>query len=190
MSGPRTLATVALLASVVALPVSAGLAQGQASPGMAQRCAGLAGQVTGDVRIMAATWHGEGRELPGFMGGPATRLPPHCLVEGMINQRVGVAGVGYGIGFELALPGDYNGRFLLMGGGGLNGSIRPATGPVAAGNRSALERGFAVASHDSGHKGAGFDASFQADQRAALDFAETSVLTVTLASRADRKSVV
>ncbi|MFC3100168.1 tannase/feruloyl esterase family alpha/beta hydrolase [Altererythrobacter lauratis] len=115
--------------------------------------------------------------------GPQAALPQHCLVEGMLNRRTGVDGKEYGIGFELALPLTWNGRYLLMGGGGLNGSIRPPFGPVAAGNSNALAMGFAVASHDSGHKGEVFDASFQADQRAALDFAETSVHTVTLATR-------
>jgi feruloyl esterase len=101
----------------------------------------------------------------------------------MINRRTGAGGETYGIGFELALPDQWNGRFLLQGGGGLNGAIRPPTGPVAAGERPALTRGFAVVSHDSGHKGASFDDSFVADQRAALDFAEAAVLTVTLAAK-------
>ena len=111
-------------------------------------------------------------------------LPAHCLVRGVINERTGAGGRSYGIGFALALPEDWSGRFLLMGGGGLNGSVAPPWGPVAAGNAPALARGFAVVSHDSGHTGAVFDASFAADQRAALDFAETSVLTVTNAAKA------
>ena len=50
-------------------------------------------------------------------------------------------------------------------------------GTVAAGNRSALTRGFAVASTDTGHqsKGGGFDAGFMQDQQAALDFAYVAV---------------
>src|SRR5690606_17110599 len=74
--------------------------------------------------------------------------------------------------------------FLLQGGGGLNGTVGQPLGPVAAGDRPALARGFAVIAHDSGHKGAVFDASFMADQRAALDFAEASVRTVTLVGKA------
>jgi feruloyl esterase len=89
----------------------------------------------------------------------------------------------FGIGFQLALPAQWNERYLLMGGGGLNGTIRPPVGPVAAGDVNALSRGFAVASHDSGHQGADFEDSFYEDQRAALDFAEASVRTVTLATR-------
>jgi len=110
-------------------------------------------------------------------------LPAFCKVEGTINSRTGQGGATYGIGFELALPDQWNGRFLLQGGGGLNGSIRPALGADAAGDQPALSRGFAVLSHDSGHQGAVFDDSFRIDQRAALDFAEASVRTVALVGK-------
>lgn len=134
----------------------------------------LGGIVTlAEARAVAAD---PGPTVPGQAGAV---LPAHCLVEGVINSRTGFDGVEYGIGFELRLPRDWNGRFLLQGGGGLNGSVRPATGPVAAGSIPALARGFAVISHDSGHQGPGFDDSFYADQRAALDFAEAAVPTVT-----------
>ncbi len=103
-------------------------------------------------------------------GGAETTLPPHCHVVGSFEQRTGVAGKEYAIGFALNLPADWNGRFLFQGGGGLNGSIREPLGAQAAGERNALERGFAVVSTDSGHQGAGFDASFMADQQALLNF--------------------
>lgn len=106
-------------------------------------------------------------------------LPAHCKVSGTINQREGADGVAYGLGFELVLPDEWNGRFLFQGGGGLNGSIAPALGATAAGDVPALARGFAVVSTDGGHKGQGFDASFMADQRATLDFVHASVGTVT-----------
>lgn len=164
-------------------PVAIAPAFGQQVADQAGRCTALTGQRTGQVEITSATFHPQGRSVAGPPGRAAEALAPHCWVQGTINRRVGAGGVEYGIGFELALPTQWNGRYLLMGGGGLNGSIRPPSGPVAAGTNDALSRGFAVASHDSGHKGAGFDQSFFADQRAALDFAETSVRTVTLATR-------
>jgi hypothetical protein len=150
-------------------------------------CAGLAGRAFGEgIALKSAST--VAAAAPGTVGqGPfrnSAALPAHCLVEGVINERIGEGGKAYGIGFQLALPADWSGRFLLMGGGGLNGSIQPPWGPVAAGITPALARGFAVVSHDSGHKGAVFDASFAADQRAALDFAEASVLTVTKAAKA------
>jgi feruloyl esterase len=116
--------------------------------------------------------------------GPQAALPAHCLVEGAIDPHKGADGKDYAIGFALALPFEWNGRFLLQGGGGLNGNVGAPVGPVATGNRPALARGFAVISHDSGHKGAVFDASFMTDQRAALDFAETAVRTVALDGKA------
>ena len=185
----RTTALASILLASASLTASVGAqapASSRANSGadFSARCEALVGQVMGDVAITAATAYMQTRTLPAGPGGRTGQMAPHCLVEGTINQRIGAGGVQYAIGFELALPVEWQGRFLLMGGGGLNGSIRPPSGPVAAGTRDALSRGFAVASHDSGHKGSGFDASFHADQRAALDFAETSVRTVTLATRA------
>lgn len=100
----------------------------------------------------------------------AGRLPSHCRVDGVVDARTGVGGVSYGIRFALALPDDWNGRFLFQGGGGLNGSVRDPTGNTAAGRNAALARGFAIISTDTGHQGSGFDAGFMADQQAALDF--------------------
>lgn len=177
--------THALAALLLASVGLAATAQGQTTrTDFAARCEAMAGGSSGEVEITAATYFAGGRAIPAGQGGPGFQTVPHCLLEGMINRRIGEGGVEYGIGFELALPVEWQGRFLLQGGGGLNGSIRPALGPVGAGASNALARGFAVASHDSGHKGQVFDQSFHADQRAALDFAETSVRTVTLVARA------
>ncbi len=161
------------------------LAQGTAAP--EARCTALARQAFGtEVKIVSARHVAltpAGTAQPG--GSPlASALPAHCRVEGVINERKGAGGKTYGIGFAIALPDEWTGRFLLQGGGGLNGSVPQPTGPVAAGDAPALARGFAVISHDSGHKGAVFDDSFLADQRAALDFAEASVRTVALLGKA------
>ncbi len=115
-------------------------------------------------------------------------IPSHCMIEGVIGERVGAGGKTYGIKFAIALPDAWNGRFLLQGGGGLNGTVHPPLGVVATDGRPALARGFAVVSHDSGHSGAVFDRSFMADQRASLDFAEASVRTVTLLGKAITQS--
>ncbi|MBS1872907.1 MAG: tannase/feruloyl esterase family alpha/beta hydrolase [Acidobacteria bacterium] len=103
------------------------------------------------------------------------RLPAHCRVDGILDRRTGVAGKPYGIQFAVALPDEWNGSFLMQGGGGLNGTVSPPVGPVAAGGRPALSRGFAVASTDTGHQGRVFDGSFLADQQAALDFAYVAI---------------
>src|SRR5580692_5963263 len=102
-------------------------------------------------------------------------LPAHCQAEGMINERTGAGGKTYGINFALALPENWNNRFLFQGGGGYNGSIRPPLGGAAAGDNPGLARGFAVVSTDTGHKGAIFDRSYDADQQASLDFAQVAV---------------
>ena len=98
-------------------------------------------------------------------------MPSYCRVDGIVDPRKGLKDAAYGIGFALALPENWNGRFLLQGGGGLNGSVGMPLGAQAAANNPALARGYAVISMDSGHQGKGsFDASFMQDQKAALDF--------------------
>ena len=110
-------------------------------------------------------------------------MPAHCLVDGMVDQRTGAGAKTYGIGFAVALPTNWNTRFLFQGGGGYNGSVRPPLGGAAAGSDPALARGFAVASTDSGHKGATFDRSYDQDQQASLDFAQVAVARVTEISK-------
>jgi Tannase and feruloyl esterase len=102
---------------------------------------------------------------------PATAtVPAFCRVDGVIDQRTGAGGKPYGIGFALALPDQWNGRFLFQGGGGLNGNVAQPLGPQAAGDRPALARGFAVVTTDTGHQGSVFDGSFFGDQEASLNF--------------------
>lgn len=123
-----------------------------------------------DVEVTSAQWY-DNRTIQGAFGGPGTELPPHCHVEGVIDQRTGVNDVSYGIRFAVNMPGDWNGRFLFQGGGGLNGTVGEPLGGTAAGNQPALMRGFAVVSNDTGHQASGgFDNSFFDDQEATLNF--------------------
>ncbi len=79
----------------------------------------------------------------------------------------------------MRLPLAWNGRLLVQGGGGMNGSLLPAIGAVA-GHTSALERGFATVSTDSGHQGrSSIDSRFGVDQQAKLDFAYQGVERAT-----------
>ena len=119
--------------------------------------------------------------LPDVVG---VTVPSHCRVEGQIDRRTGIDGKPFAIGFAIALPDRWNGRFLFQGGGGLNGEIRPPLGADASGEVPALSRGFAVVSTDSGHQGGSFDSSFMKDQEAALNFAFVAVGKVTLAAKA------
>jgi pimeloyl-ACP methyl ester carboxylesterase len=123
------------------------------------------------------------RQVPASSPGVSPQVPAHCRIDGVIDARTGRDGKRYGIGFALALPESWNGRFLFQGGGGLNGSVQPPIGAAYAGEQSALARGFAVASTDSGHQGTGFDASFFADQQAALNFLYQAVPDVTAVAK-------
>jgi feruloyl esterase len=115
----------------------------------------------------------------GFGPPLASAMPGYCRLDGSFERRTGFGGKPYEIAFALALPDDWNGRFLFQGGGGLNGSVGAPYGNQASGDVPGLARGFAVISTDSGHKGQVFDASFMQDQTAALNFAQGSVGKVT-----------
>lgn len=149
------------------------------APDPAGGCAALKQlQVPGvNLAVTKTEWIPAGSAPPG-RGAPASnvKLPAYCRIDGMIDKRTGAAGATYGIGFAIALPQNWNGRFLLQGGGGLNGSVQAPIGASGAGTEPGLARGFAVASTDTGHEGrGGFDASFQQDQQASLDFAYVAI---------------
>jgi hypothetical protein len=112
-------------------------------------------------------------------------LPSYCRVEGVINRRTGVGGEEFGITFALALPDQWNGDFLMQGGGGSNGIVLPPLGLNAAGEIPGLMRGFAVVSTDTGHKSQhpGFDFGFVRDQQAYLDFAYLANAEVAAVSK-------
>ena len=130
-------------------------------------------KVTG-VEITKAESIASGTTVPNPWGpGHSPPLPAYCRVEGVLNHRVGVGGEQFGSTFALAMPEDWNGDFLMQGGGGANGIVSPPLGLVAAGDKPGLIRGFAVVSTDTGHKSHGgpFDFGFMKDQQAYLDFA-------------------
>jgi pimeloyl-ACP methyl ester carboxylesterase len=123
--------------------------------------------------------------VPAPPGAPPIplRVPAHCRVDGTIGPHKGPDGKLYGIRFAVAMPPTWNGRLLYQGGGGLNGSVQPPIGANAAGATSALSRGFAVVTSDSGHEGAVFDSSFFVDQQATLDFLYQSIGKVMAVAR-------
>lgn len=151
-----------------------------APAGAADACAALLKFSMPEHRVQVR----EARTIPASAPGASPAAPAHCRVDGVIDERIGRDGKPYAIGFAVALPAQWNGRFLFQGGGGLNGSVQPPLGGGYAGDRSALLRGFAVASTDSGHQGAVFDGSFFRDQKAALDFLYQAVAEVTVVAKA------
>jgi feruloyl esterase len=75
-----------------------------------------------------------------------TEMAPHCKVAGII---------GNDIKFELLLPHDWNGKFVMGGGGGFVGSvINTALG------YGVLQKGYATVGTDTGHEGHPIDGSW------------------------------
>ncbi len=167
-----------------------GATQGRAATDAAAKCVALSTlQLPGvNLEVTKAEWHPAGKTptRPGPFAMPPIDLPAYCRVDGMIDRRVGAKGVSYGIGFAVAMPDEWNGRFLMQGGGGMNGTVQEPLGMVATGGTPGLARGFAVASTDTGHQakaGVAFDASFMEDQQAALDFAYVAIGRVAVIAR-------
>ncbi len=116
------------------------------------------------LTLQAETVLGDTVRPPGAGAGPL--LKAHCRISGKMAERMGQDGKPYHIGFELRLPADWNGRLLYQGGGGNDGTVRPAVGPQSAPGY-ALNRGFAVVTTDAGHQGP--SAEFGFDMQARLD---------------------
>ena len=106
-------------------------------------CAELTALELVDLRI------GSAEHLPEAEGVPA-----HCRVTGVIETE---------INFELLLPDDWNGRFLMGGGGGFVGSVQNQARSLYAHGGSPLQRGYATAGTDTGHTGNGIEAGWALD---------------------------
>lgn len=121
---------------------------------------------------------------PNDIGARTPALPEHCMVTGVIEPRVGVDGMPYGIGFELRLPRDWNGRLQFMGVGGTAGYIPAAIGAPSGDAAPALAQGYAVVTSDMGHKRrSASDASFGLDPQARIDWGYRAVDVVTVAAK-------
>lgn len=128
----------------------------------------------------------EGKMKAGPMGPPAYAglLPAYCRVDGELDKRVGHEGKPYAIGFAVAMPENWNGRFMFQGGGGMNGNVADPIGNHGGGP-PALARGFAVITSDTGHKSGGgaFDTSFMADQEAYMNFLYKAIGRVSVVGK-------
>lgn len=116
-----------------------------ALPAVAATCAELGRLDIATVDVTVTEVKGAGLLEQRF--GPALSLPAHCRVAAVLSPSDDSH-----IEMELWLPDDWNGKFLAVGNGGWAGSI--SFGAMARG----LQAGYAVASNDTGHKGA--DATF------------------------------
>ena len=142
--------------SLVRIPCPALLLSTAAALALLAGCAGRPAPASGGVACAS---------LPGALVGlPGLRLtqasaqpaddkghPAHCRVQGRLNERSGIDGRSYAIGFEMRLPQGWNKRLLHQVNDGNDGVVKPALGDLGVLATDALSRGFAVISSDSGH---------------------------------------
>lgn len=120
----------------------------------------------------------------------ATSVPQHCLLRGAMNQRTGIDGKPYALGFEMSLPFDWNSRFYYQGGSGVDGTLFRALGNYTGGGntRNALLDGYAVVTTDSGHRAETGAANggflFGADPQARDEYGDRQLPQVTAAAKA------
>ena len=77
--------------------------------------------------------------------------PAHCKVAGLIGPE---------INFELLLPAEWNGKFVMGGGGGFVGSVPNQAQEGLSAGPTPLQRGYATAGTDTGHSGTGIQAEW------------------------------
>jgi pimeloyl-ACP methyl ester carboxylesterase len=111
-------------------------------------------------------------------------VPEHCEIIGAINQRIGVDGMSYAIGFHLRMPENWNKKFYFQGGGGSDGNLGDALGS------GALSQGYAVVSTDAGHDNtmnsdpnAAGTAAFGVDPQARIDYGYNALDKVTVIAK-------
>jgi Tannase and feruloyl esterase len=163
----------------------AGACRAFAAPAdFASRCAALHTPGISGLAIEDATVVPAGTVKAGNDAAPIG-LPTHCLVRGILGARSGAQGQQLGIGMELRLPMQWNGRFLFQGGGGLDGVLGPSYGLVSGSHfPAALTRGYAVVATDGGHRGASMiDPHFALDQQARLDYGYNALDKTTLLAK-------
>lgn len=123
-----------------------------------------------DVTITSATAVAAGPfSVPGGRGGAqSATMPGFCRVAGFVRPEVN---------FEVWLPVNWNRKFLVVGNGGLAGTISYAA-MVAP-----LQRGYATASTDTGHV-ADNDAHWaQGHMQRVIDYAHRSIHVTTQAGK-------
>lgn len=141
-----------------------------AIPGAAQQsCESLTQLTLPRVTVNLAVSVPAGKFTPPNQSA-AIDAPAFCRVAGLIAPEVK---------FELWMPAQWNRKLLAVGNGGLAGSInfRQMAEP--------LQRGYATGSTDTGHQGAGNDASWAlGHMQRVIDFAHRAVHATAQADKA------
>jgi len=112
-----------------------------------QACESFAKFSSADIQAISAAKIDAGPfALPSAAAGAASvRVPSFCRIAGLVKPE---------LRFELWLPAQWNRKFIVVGNGGMAGSI-----PYAA-MIDPLNRGYAVASTDTGHQSSNDDGSW------------------------------
>ena len=172
---------IAALAGLAALPPPAMAQPAQTQPTMTQPApsqpglacdalaavptpASLMALPTGGARITAAT------PMPATGSGPRA-VGAFCRVTAEILP---VDPAAPPIKVELNLPETWNGRALMYGGGGYNGSILSTGGTIRLQPKDVaipLGRGYATFGSDSGHAGTSADGAFARNEEALRNYA-------------------
>ncbi|WP_337187490.1 tannase/feruloyl esterase family alpha/beta hydrolase [Phenylobacterium sp.] len=133
------------------------------------RCTALRGLALPAARLGLPT-----RGVQVVSAEPVRTAPAHCKVAGAIRP---IDTQAPDIRFELALPVAWNGKALMIGGGGFNGVIPDVSGDImrqpAPDVASPLSRGYATFGSDSGHQqtpGGGQDGAFLANDEALANY--------------------
>ncbi|MEF7617260.1 tannase/feruloyl esterase family alpha/beta hydrolase [Aquincola sp. MAHUQ-54] len=176
---PRSLTLLICSASLAALSACGGDGDGDGEPAppaaMPRACADLAGLAIPAAAIGLPTQGGSITEavvVPAAGTGVAA-LPEYCRVTGSIAP---VDGTAPNIVFRVALPSAWNGKAVMFGGGGLDGTVPNVAGNVPAGPTDQpvpLGRGYATFASDSGHQAnaaGSLDGRFQLNDEAMRNF--------------------
>ena len=117
-----------------------------ATPAAPMPCANLA-------TLPAAGFPVPGTVITSAVDTPAANgLPQRCIVNGFVNEHISpVDNCRYANAFQVQLPANWNGRFMMQGGGGTEGAVPAATGVTSVSSTFGIVNGYAVASQDGGH---------------------------------------
>lgn len=114
------------------------------------------------------------RDLPGVRLVSVTEEAapvPHCKVAGIVGTETN---------FELLLPDDWNGKFVMGGGGGFVGLVVNTAMAF-----SPLQKGYATVGTDTGHRGHPLDASWALNNfERIVSFGHKAVHRTTVTSKA------
>src|ERR1035438_6978793 len=144
-----------------ALRAAAGILCAQNKP--ATGCADLRSLTNNQITIAVA------QSLP-----ETPQAPAHCRVFGQVLPKVG---------FEVRMPADWNGRFMMIGNGGYAGEPTDSRARANQYGRY-MKRGYAVAPTDTGHSAVTEpQGTFATDRQKLLDWAFRSLHVTADASK-------